>query len=236
MTSWGNYWQENPKLFTTVMEKSTEYVAHKLTHNQLIGANSQVLDFGCGPGYLANALKGRIAGYFGVDISEQYIASAKDKCKDNPNFQFKAFPLGESINSLSTLEKGGKKFDTIIILSVIQYFEKKEDVLNLLEKCKQLLKSGGKIILADVITHEHGLIKDIIAILAHSIKNRYFFQFLKFMVVAKQSKYNQLRKSKKLLTLSKAEMLSFAHQLKLELDILPTITMQSSRISYCLVS
>jgi 2-polyprenyl-3-methyl-5-hydroxy-6-metoxy-1,4-benzoquinol methylase len=236
MTSWGNYWEENPKLFTTVMKKSTEYVATKLIHNQLIGANSQVLDFGCGPGYLANALKGRVASYFGVDISLHYIESAKDKCKDYPDFHFRAFPLDESINSLSILDQEGKKFDRIIILSVIQYFEKKQDVLNLLEKCKLLLKPGGKIILADVIAHEHGLIKDILSILTHSIKNGYFFHFLKFMFVAKQSKYNQLRKSKKLLSLSQTEMHSFANQLKLELDVLPTITMQRSRVSYCLVS
>jgi 2-polyprenyl-3-methyl-5-hydroxy-6-metoxy-1,4-benzoquinol methylase len=236
MTSWGNYWQENPKLFTTVMEKSTEYVARKLTHNQLIGANSQVLDFGCGPGYLANALKGSIASYFGIDISQHYIEMAKEKCKDYPNFRFKAFPLDQSIYSLSILEQEGNQFDTIVILSVVQYFEKKEDVLQLLEKCKLLLKPRGKIILADVITNEQGLLKDIISILAHSIKNKYFFQFLKFMFVAKQSKYNQLRKNKKLLTLSKSEILSYANQLQLELDVLPTITMQSSRVSYCLVS
>jgi 2-polyprenyl-3-methyl-5-hydroxy-6-metoxy-1,4-benzoquinol methylase len=236
MTSWGNYWQENPKLFTTVMEKSTEYVARKLTHNQLIGANSQVLDFGCGPGYLANALKGSIASYFGIDISQHYIEMAKEKCKDYPNFRFKAFPLDQSIYSLSILEQEGNQFDTIVILSVVQYFEKKEDVLQLLEKCKLLLKPRGKIILADVITNEQGLLKDIISILAHSIKNKYFFQFLKFMFVAKQSKYNQLRKNKKLLMLSKSEIHSYANQLQLELDVLPTITMQRSRVSYCLVS
>ena len=236
MTSWGNYWQENPKLFTTVMEKSTEYVARKLTHNQLIGANSQVLDFGCGPGYLANALKGSIASYFGIDISQHYIEMAKEKCKDYPNLHFKAFPLDQSIYSLSILEQEGNQFDTIVILSVVQYFEKKEDVLQLLEKCKLLLKPRGKIILADVITNEQGLLKDIISILAHSIKNKYFFQFLKFMFVAKQSKYNQLRKNKKLLMLSKSEIHSYANQLQLELDVLPTITMQRSRVSYCLVS
>ena len=236
MSSWGNYWQENPKLFTTVMEKSTEYVASKLIHNQLIGANSQVLDFGCGPGYLANALKGSITSYFGIDISHHYIETAKEKCKDYPNFHFKAFPLDQSIYSLSVLEQEGNQFDTIVILSVIQYLEKKEDVLQLLEKCKLLLKPRGKIILADVITNEQGLLKDIISILAHSIKNKYFFQFLKFMFVAKQSKYNQLRKNKKLLTLSKSEILSYAHQLNLAIDVLPTITMQSSRVSYCLVS
>ena len=161
---------------------------------------------------------------------------AKEKCKDYPNFRFKAFPLDQSIYSLSILEQEGNQFDTIVILSVVQYFEKKEDVLQLLEKCKLLLKPRGKIILADVITNEQGLLKDIISILAHSIKNKYFFQFLKFMFVAKQSKYNQLRKNKKLLMLSKSEIHSYANQLQLELDVLPTITMQRSRVSYCLVS
>jgi 2-polyprenyl-3-methyl-5-hydroxy-6-metoxy-1,4-benzoquinol methylase len=236
MSGWGNFWQENPKLFRKVMEKSTEFVASKLTQNRLVGTDTHLLDYGCGPGYLANALKGKIATYYGIDISQPYIEMAKEKCKEYPNFQFKAFPLEQSIHSLSLLEKAGNKFDTIIILSVVQYFEKKEDVISLLNNCKQLLKKGGKIILADIIAHERGLLKDVLGILYHSIKNNYFLSFLKFMIVAKQSKYNQLRKSHQLLKLSPSEILSIAKQLNLELEILPTITTQSSRLSYCLVS
>jgi 2-polyprenyl-3-methyl-5-hydroxy-6-metoxy-1,4-benzoquinol methylase len=236
MSEWGIFWQENPKLFRKVMEKSTEFVASKLTQNRLVGTDTHLLDFGCGPGYLANVLKGKIASYHGIDISHQYIEIAKEKCKDYSNFHFQAFPIEQSIHSLSLLEEDGKRFDTIIILSVVQYFEKKDDVVTLLEKCKLLLNQGGKIILADIISHEKGLLKDLVGIFLHSIKNNYLFSFLKFMIVAKQSKYNELRKSHKLLTLSKPEIVSIAKQLNLALDILPTITMQRSRISYCMVS
>lgn len=235
MSNWGKFWQENPKLFRKVMEKSTEYVASKLAKNQLIGLDTHLLDFGCGPGYLAHALKGKIATYCGVDISAQFIATAKEKCKDTPSFQFHEFSLEHSVESLTTLRESGKEFNTIIILSVIQYFEKKSDVKVLLQKCRELLGKGGKILLLDVIEHENGLWKDILSILIHSIRNNYFVSFLKFIWVAKLSNYNEIRKNNKLLMLSKEDVKSMAAQLDLEFSVLPSLTTQSSRISYCLV-
>lgn len=236
MLSWGNYWKENPKLFMKVMEKSTEYVAKQLLIHELIDQSSQILDFGCGPGYLANALKGEIKNYYGVDISSVYIKNAREKCKDYPNFLFLEVEMEQSIQSLSLVEKEGQKFDTIIILSVVQYFDNKETVLELLSKCRSLLQSGGKILLVDIIAHENGLLKDALGILIHSIKMGYFFSFLKFMVIAKQSKYNTLRKKHKLLMLTPEEVFSMAQQLGMKAIQLPRITMQRSRISYCLVS
>jgi len=71
---------------------------------------------------LAHALKGKINSYFGVDISEQYISIAKEKCMDYPNFQFSELPMDQNHTQLSHYAEKGIRFDTIIILSVIQYF------------------------------------------------------------------------------------------------------------------
>jgi 2-polyprenyl-3-methyl-5-hydroxy-6-metoxy-1,4-benzoquinol methylase len=236
MLSWGNYWQENPKLFMKVMEKSTEFVANKLESHQLIDHSTNLFDFGCGPGYLANALKGKVNSYFGVDISDKYIAIAKEKCKDTSHFEFRAFPLEASISSLLLLNQEGKQFDTIIILSVIQYFEKKADVLSLLNNCKTLLSPGGKILLVDVIENENGLWKDAMSVMMDSIKKGYFFDFVQFMFRAKLSKYNSLRKAHQLFMLTKEEVFDIAKQANLQVSVLPCITLQSSRISYCLSS
>lgn len=233
MFSWGNYWKENPKLFTIVMEKSTEFVAEKLITYQLIDDSTNLLDFGCGPGYLANALKGKVKSYYGVDISEKYIDIASKKCNNYPNYTFRVFPLEESISSLNLLEQEGKQFDTIIILSVIQYFKDKEEVLALLSNCKKLLTPEGKIILADVIENEKGVWKDVLSILIDSISKRYLFSFIQFIFRAKLSKYNTLRKANQLFMLSKADVTEIANQANLNLTILPSITLQSSRISYC---
>ncbi len=234
MLSWGNYWKENPKLFMKVMEKSTEFVAEKLELHQLINKSTHLFDFGCGPGYLANALKGKINSYYGVDISAKYIEIAKEKCKKNKEFVFRELPLEESISSLTLLKQEGNQFDTIIILSVIQYFKTKEDVLELIENSKALLSSGGKILLVDVIENEKGLWKDALSVMLHSIKHGYFFSFIQFMFRAKLSKYNSLRKTHQLFMLSKDEVFDIAAQSALKVSILPCITLQSSRISYCL--
>lgn len=234
MLSWGNYWKENPKLFMKVMEKSTEFVAEKLELHQLINQSTHLFDFGCGPGYLANALKGKINSYYGVDISAKYIEIAKEKCNKNTEFFFRELPLEHSINSLNLIKQEGKQFDTIIILSVIQYFDKKEAVLDLLNNCKTILAPGGKILLVDVIENENGLWKDALSVMMDSIKKGYLFSFIQFMFRAKLSKYNSLRKTHQLFMLSKDEVFEIAAQSALKVSILPCITLQSSRISYCL--
>ncbi|MEI6265226.1 MAG: class I SAM-dependent methyltransferase [Sphingobacteriia bacterium] len=234
MLSWGNYWKENPKLFMKVMEKSTEFVAEKLELHQLINHSTHLFDFGCGPGYLANALKGKINSYYGVDISAKYIEIAKEKCKKNPEFFFKELPLEKSISAFTSIKQEGKQFDTIIILSVIQYFDKKEAVLELLNNCRTLLAPGGKILLVDVIENENGLWKDALSVMMDSIKKGYFVSFIQFMFRAKLSKYNSLRKTHQLFMLSKEEVFEIAEQSALKVSILPCITLQSSRISYCL--
>ena len=93
MLSWANYWKENPKLFVKVMEKSTQYVAKKLIHHKLINTSTNLLDFGCGPGYLANELKGKLTAYYGVDISTNYIETAKKNVPMLATFYLKKFHL-----------------------------------------------------------------------------------------------------------------------------------------------
>ncbi len=234
MLSWGNYWKENPKLFVKVMEMSTQFVATKLIQHKLITPTTTLLDFGCGPGYLAYELKGKLTAYYGVDISSKYIETARKKCADASNFQFKEVPLELGVDGLLTAFEAGRQFNTIIILSVIQYFKNKEEVAQLLHNCKLLLMQSGKIILADVIEDDKGLWKDAFSVLIDSIKHFYLLSFVRFMFRIKLSTYNTLRKEHQLLHLSKDEVVAIGEKLKLNVKILPTITLQSSRISYCL--
>ena len=234
MLSWGNYWKENPKLFVKVMEKSTQFFAHKLIQYKIITPNTTLLDFGCGPGYLANELKGKLTAYYGVDISSNYIETARKKCADASNFTFKEILLESGVDGLLTAVETGKQFNTIIVLSVVQYFKNKEEVIHLLHNCKLLLVPAGKIILADVIEDDKGLWKDAFSVLIDSIQHFYLPSFIRFMFRVKLSKYNTLRKEHQLLHLSKDEVIAMGEKLQLNVAILPTITLQSSRISYCL--
>jgi hypothetical protein len=99
-----------------------------------------------------------------------------------------------------------------------------------------LLAPGGKILLVDVIENENGLWKDALSVMLDSIKQGYLFSFIQFMFRAKLSKYNSLRKAYQLFMLTKEEVLDIAKQANLQVSILPCITLQSSRISYCFSS
>ncbi|MDR0659926.1 MAG: class I SAM-dependent methyltransferase [Prevotellaceae bacterium] len=61
-----------------------EHIIPKLELN----LNEKVFEFGCGFGRFAEALRGNIGSYLGVDISDELIALAKTKFAENANFQF----------------------------------------------------------------------------------------------------------------------------------------------------
>lgn len=232
MLSWSNFWKGDPILFRKIMQMSTEYVAEKLCANGLIDQNTRLLDFGCGPGYLARALQGQLKSYAGVDISPVYIETAREKMGQNPNTRFQLLSSDSHSEGFLHKELAGEKFDVIIILSVIQYFKDKAAVQALLQNCLSVLSPNGKIILADVICSDKNLWKDVGSVLVHSFKKRYFFSFLRFMARIKMSAYNTLRKEQKLLHLSVAEVREISKDLGVKVSILPRITLQSSRISY----
>ncbi|TAG12589.1 MAG: class I SAM-dependent methyltransferase [Sphingobacteriia bacterium] len=234
MSSWKSYWVNNPKLFMRVMENSTRYFSNKLLKLKLIADSDNLLDYGCGPGNFAHELKGKIGCYYGVDISENYIQQANKKMGAFPEFHFIHLHTNHPINELKQFSEQGQFFHSIIIFSVVQYFNSKEEVSALLEKCKSILYPTGKIILADIIENEKGVWKDLWSICMHSLAHGYFISFLFFMARIKFSNYNTVKNKCMLLHISQAEVEEICKNMGLACSILPKITLQKSRNSFCI--
>ena len=234
MATWKSYWANNPKLFMRVMQNSTLYFSNKLLKFNLIAGSDKLLDYGCGPGNLADGLKGKIGGYYGVDISESYIQQANKKMDTFPEFHFIHLNTNNPFNELKQLSEQGQLFDCIIVFSVVQYFNSKDEVSTLLKNFKSLLKPTGKIILADILENEKGVWKDLWSICIHSLAHGYFISFLFFVVRIKFSNYNDVKNKHKLLHLSKEEVKEMCEKIGFTCSILPKITLQKSRNSYCI--
>lgn len=236
MLGWKNFWANDPKLFGIVMKESTDYFANHVLAGKILGTEDKVLDFGCGPGYLAERLINKVTSYWGVDISPTYINTCTAKFNEKSNFRFGL--LQETGKSSGLLEAGlpEKSFDIIIILSVVQYFTDRNSVCELLKSCKSLLSENGKIILADVIESNDSLIKDVISVFLNSIRKKYFTAFLRFMYQARFSSYNQLRKNNHLLCLTEKEISEMCTSLGLRYHILPGCTLHASRSTYCITT
>ncbi len=233
MLNWINYWQSNPKIFGIVMEKSTGYFANKLISKGLIKNGDKILDFGCGPGYLTEHIMHLAGSYWGVDISPTYIDSCVKKYNGIEKLHFTLLDDNNKIFP-SNADNNLRDFNVIIILSVVQYFTDKTKVAQLLKNCKDCLKPGGKIILADVIQSENSLIRDLWNVLINSIREGYFLSFLYFMQQIKFSSYNKMRKNHSLLCLNNEDVSEICNNLGLNFEVLPSITLQKSRVSYCL--
>lgn len=236
MSTWKNFWVNDPKLFGTVMRESTLFFAERLARNGILEPWHQLLDVGCGPGYLAEAIRDQVSGYWGADISPSYVQTCNEKFQGNPNFHFALLPDTPPSSGLPDIGLSENHFDRIIILSVVQYLNNLDDVYELLKACKQLLAKNGKIILADVIASNDGLVKDAMNVLENSIRRNYFISFLRFMYEARFSSYNRQRIENKLLCLTEKEVGSLCQSLGLQYQILPRCTIQASRVTYCITA
>jgi cyclopropane fatty-acyl-phospholipid synthase-like methyltransferase len=236
MSNWQNFWSNDPKLFRIVMQKSTAYFANQILKRKIISPQDTILDFGCGPGYLAEQLIDNVQDYYGVDISSAYIDTCQKKFAGDEHFHFSTLTASPTSIGLNNSPLIQHKFNVIIILSVVQYFPDLAKVEALLAESKSLLSAHGKIILADVIQSDQGLIKDALSVLINSLKKNYFFPFLKFMYQVKFSNYNQLRLKNNLLSISETEIASICKKLNLQYQLLPNCTLQHSRVSYCITA
>lgn len=96
-----------------------------------IPTGKQIIDIGCGPGYSTHLLKH--AGYtaFGVDISPEMIAHAKNTYADIP------FATGD-ISNMEGIERD--TYDAALVMNVIEWTETPIFALNELSR---MMKRGG---------------------------------------------------------------------------------------------
>ena len=86
-------WQESNRL--SFVHCAYDFLRNIECYDELrneIGAHispgARVLDLGCGPGLLAEKIKDRVSSYKGIDFSQEFIADAKDRFREDPHVQF----------------------------------------------------------------------------------------------------------------------------------------------------
>ena len=107
----------------------------------------RVLEIGCGTGLLLFGVAPHVSHFHGLDIS----ATAIDGIRQDPAFAAIAdrVSLGEArADEISALQP--RRFDVIVINSVVQYFPSAEYLVSVVEKALELLSPGGSIFIGDV--------------------------------------------------------------------------------------
>ncbi|MET8167452.1 AMP-binding protein [Streptomyces sp. NPDC005329] len=107
------------------------------------GLRPRVVEVGCGAGLIAGALRDRVAGYTGVDVSAVALERAGREAGEEARFvQAAAADLGRVVAPASA--------DVVLLASVAQFFPGFEYLRSVLRDAVGVLAPGGAVVLADL--------------------------------------------------------------------------------------
>jgi 2-polyprenyl-3-methyl-5-hydroxy-6-metoxy-1,4-benzoquinol methylase len=208
--NWVDFWKEKNAFddsmgvnYSVFLEKAEAYV-HP-------AKDSVVLDIGSGPGHLEDAWQGRVKEIHAVDVSKRYNDVVREKHRDHPHVV--VHDLSET-NYLDFSFLGNKKFDIIIVMSVLQYYKNKEEVKKLLMAAKQLAAPGGTMLIADIMAPT-SFVKEVVQVLTDALKKGKFFSYLSLFVRLRFSPYYKTRKQAGFLVLEKDDWETMIRELGL---------------------
>lgn len=225
--NWLEFWQKKNN-FDEKMHDNYNFFLSKVEDYITLSKDLTVLDWGSGPGHLADAWHNKVKAIHGADVSERYNAIASAKHSNHSNIFFHHINPTDYLN-LNILPD--IKFNLVIVMSVLQYYRNKEEVKQLLKNLLTVTTSGATIVLADLIIHS-GLWRDLLGLLKQSIKKGTFFSVLFFILQLRFSRYYYVKKKQGLLVISETEWKAMLDELQLDYTIITEpITLQKDRKS-----
>lgn len=105
----------------------------------------RVLDFGCGIGRTAPALREHFAEYIGLDVAESLIRKARELHRDLPNARF-------LVNTTSRVDLPNDSIDFIFAFGVFQHIPDRQAILQLFTEFARILAPRG-LIFANLCHH-----------------------------------------------------------------------------------
>ena len=181
-----------------------------------------VLDFGCGLGFVSEMLAGSVGGLFFWDYSENMLETAAARLASSRN--------AKAIN-LDRLEAESQlSFDLILVNSVIQYMSK-DELNKWLLRWRDMLGSGGILLISDVILPKPAFITEVSDSLLFAARGGFLFRTLK-KDFKQYIRYLKTRRQGSLMRYSKDDFTRQAEAAGFDVNVLQeNLTYRSNRFS-----
>lgn len=229
---WTNFWKSERHAFDDVMRLATQYFAKRFSEEFDLRANIHIFDYGCGPGFLADALSADKAVTFsGADINAYFI----DLCKQtHPGAHFFTIHADPRENVALLRENLPRRADYIILLSISQYLASPEELEGIISSLKPHLNAGGSIIVADVVDEHTRSYRDALALLSHALNNGKLAAFLRFMRYVLGAQYASVARATRLQQISESFINAMAERQELSCRKMSGLTFHPTRKNYIL--
>jgi len=231
-TSWDKFWKDQRESFWQVMQIATGYFAVQFQKRFQIKQTDTIFDYGCGPGFVADALAKNNISITGADINEFYLEQSR---KNHSAASFIHITNEVAANEqILSVALNGKRFDYIIVLSVAQYLKNTAELEAVVKMLRTYLKAGGKLVLADIIDGNTSTIKDVLSLLFHYIKIGRVLTFVRFILYLLFSNYRKVSGKIPLLLVPEQAIRDIAANNGLTYEKVNGLTIQKTRSNYVL--
>lgn len=231
-TGWDNFWKGQKEAFGEIMRVSTDYFGKQLEKRFALKAADRILDYGCGPGFLADRLAGKGIPMTGADINDFYI----EQCRSHhPGALFVTITTDPEANrQILRQHLGDRKFDYIVLLSIAQYFKDLAALEQVVQMLSEFLSPGGRIIIADVLDEKTSAARDALSLLRHCIMRGQVIRFVRFIHYVLFSDYRALSRNTRLLQIPEEAVRAVAARNSLNCERVNGLTIHSTRTNYIL--
>jgi ubiquinone/menaquinone biosynthesis C-methylase UbiE len=199
MMSWRDYWNQDTPIYSGERHKLLHY---KLVANDIIGLlpspDAVVLDHGCGEALFADQVAAKCA--------RLYLSDAAPLVRERLQAKFGG---NERIAILAPEELGGledSSLDLVVVNSLLQYLSL-DELRGLLKLWRSKLKSGGRLVIADVIPPDVSPVTDAKALLSFAWQGGFLRSAVMGLARTAFSEYRKIREEIGLAQYSEDEML-----------------------------
>jgi SAM-dependent methyltransferase len=197
--NWQDYWNKDTPIYAGERHKLLHY---RLIANEIIGLipspDAVVLDYGSGEALVADKVAAKCA--------KLYLSDAAPLVRDRLNARFKGNDRIAVLAPEDLAAIDDASVDLIVVNSLLQYLSLNE-LRDLLKLWKSKLKSGGKLVIADVIPPDLSPLSDARALLSFAWQGGFLRSAILGLARTAFSEYRKIREDIGLAQYSEEEML-----------------------------
>ena len=204
MSDWRSFWDGEHAIYVSDRHKAVHYQAIAdgiLEHVAAagLGNDAVVLDYACGEALETRRVAAAVGRLVLCDGAPSVVAKLRERFGGLANV---GFALPEDLDT----ELADGSTDLIVVSSLIQYLSR-DDLAALLDRFRAKLKPSGRLVIADVIPPDAGMVADVTSLLRNAFRNGYLPAALMGLVATAVSPYRKLRSEIGLATYGEGEMI-----------------------------
>ena len=204
MSDWRSFWDGEHAIYVSDRHKAVHYQAIAdgiLAHVAAagLGNGAVVLDYACGEALETRRVAAAVGRLVLCDGAPSVVAKLRERFGGPANV---GFALPEDLDT----ELADGSTDLIVVSSLIQYLSR-DDLAALLDRFRAKLKPSGRLVIADVIPPDAGMVADVTSLLRNAFRNGYLPAALMGLVATAVSPYRKLRSEIGLATYGEGEMI-----------------------------